>query len=116
MRKSIRSSLPHSLPPPAVVRINAVQRLEHDDRVSADNTHAEARLLAAGLALGGLVEDDVEEDVVAAQGAHDFPRAVELHFDALVEVLLFRSVSLGSIERGGGLGGGGGTFLSSGCG
>lgn len=116
MRKSIRSSLPHSLPPTAVVRINAIQRLEHDDRVSADNTHAEARLFAAGLALGGLVEDDVEEDVVAAQGAHDFARAVELHFDALVEVLLFRSVSLGSIERGGGLGGGGGTFLSSGCG
>ena len=72
----------------AVVGVDAVQRLEHDDGVAADHAHAQADLLIVGLALGGFVEDDVEEDVVAAQRAHDFARAVELHFDALVEVLV----------------------------
>ena len=71
----------------AVVGVDAVQRLEHDDGVAADHAHAQADFLVVGLALGRFVEDDVEEDVVAAQRAHDFARAVELHFDALVEVL-----------------------------
>ena len=71
----------------AVIRVNTVQRLEHDDGVAADHAHSQADFLVVGFALGGFVEDDVEEDVVAAQRAHDFARAVELHFDALVEVL-----------------------------
>jgi hypothetical protein len=74
----------------AVVGVDAVQRLEHDDGVAADHAHAQPDFLVVGLALGGFVKDDVEKDVVAAQRAHDFARAVELHFDALVEVL-FRS-------------------------
>lgn len=69
------------------IRINPIQRLEHDHRIAANDAHAEADFLVVGLALGRFVEDDVEEDVVAAQRAHDFARSVELHFDALVEVL-----------------------------
>ena len=69
------------------VLVNAIQRLEHDHSITADHAHAQADFLVVGLALGGFVEDDVEEHVVAAQGAHNFARAVELHFDALVEVL-----------------------------
>jgi hypothetical protein len=73
----------------AVVGVDAIQRLEHDHGVAADHTHSQADFLVVGLALGGFVEDDVEEDVVATQRTHDFARAVELHFDALVEVLCF---------------------------
>jgi hypothetical protein len=71
----------------AFTRVNAIQRLEHDDGVAADHAHSQADFLVVGLALGRFVEDDVEENVVAAQRAHDFTRAIELHFDALVEVL-----------------------------
>jgi hypothetical protein len=60
----------------AVARINAIQRLQHDDGVAADHAHAQAHFLVVGPALGRFVEDDVQEDVVAAQGAHDFARAV----------------------------------------
>jgi hypothetical protein len=72
----------------AFTRVDAIQRLEHDDGVAADHAQSQADFLVVRLALGRFVEDDVEEDVVAAQRAHDFARAVELHFDALVEVLL----------------------------
>ena len=75
----------------AVVGVDAIQRLEHDHGVAADHAHSQADFLVVGLALGGFVEDDVEEDVVAAQRAHDFARAVELHFDALVEVLFCKA-------------------------
>jgi hypothetical protein len=80
-------SPPISLAAMAFTRVNAIQRLEHDDGVAADHAHSQANFLVVGLALGRFVEDDVEEDVVAAQRTHDFARAVELHFDALVEVL-----------------------------
>lgn len=97
----------------AVVGIDAVQRLEHDDGIAADHTHAQADFLVVGFALGRFVEDDVEEDVVAAQRAHDFARAVELHFDALVEVLEKEVlVGVGDVH---GWKVGAGTFLSSGC-
>lgn len=75
-------------PLPPSITVNAIQRLEHDDGVSPDDTHPQAHFLVVGPALGGFVEDDVEEDVVAAQRAHNLARAVQLHFDALVEVLL----------------------------
>lgn len=93
-----------ALPRPPSIRINPIQRLEHDHSIPADHTHSQADFLVVGFALGGFVEDDVEEDVVAAQRAHDFARAVELHFDALVEVLflgekwlVFFLVSLGGM-------------------
>ena len=116
---SVLRLVPLFLAAVAVVGVDAVQRLEHDDGVAADHAHAQADLLVVGLALGGFVEDDVEEDVVAAQRAHDFARAVELHFDALVEVLLvWRLVSnfltgLDDCEEG--CVRECGTFLSSGC-
>lgn len=88
--------LPSFLAAVAVVGVDAVQRLEHDDGVAADHAHAQTDFLIVGLALGGFVQDDVEEDVVAAQRAHDFARAVELHFDALVEVLFWKLVLIWS--------------------
>lgn len=88
--------------------MDTVQRLHHDDRVAADHAHAQWHAAAGGY-FRGFVEDDVEEDlrmyvsdrwfvhylgrrlvgtyVVAAEGAHDLARAVELDFDAFVEVL-----------------------------
>jgi hypothetical protein len=71
----------------AVTRVDAIQRFQHDDGIPANHAHAQAHFLVVRSALGSLVQDDIQEDVVAAQGAHDFARAVELHFDALVEVL-----------------------------
>ena len=71
----------------AVARVDAIQRFQHDDGVAANHAHAQAHFLVVRSALGSLVQDDVQEDVVAAQRAHDFARAVQLHFDALIEVL-----------------------------
>jgi hypothetical protein len=86
----------------AVTRVDAIQRLQHDDGVSANHTHAEAHFLVVGSALGRLVQHDVQEDVVAAQRAHDFARAVQLHFDALVEVLFCcgQRLAIGDLEEG----------------
>ena len=74
----------------AVTRIDAVQRFQHNNSVTTDHAHSQAHFLVVGSALGCLVQHNVEEDVVAAQRAHDFARAVQLHFDALVKVLYSR--------------------------
>jgi len=60
----------------AVTRVDTIQRFQHDDGISANHAHAQAHFLVVGSALGSLVQDDVQEDVVAAQRAHDFARAV----------------------------------------
>ena len=49
--------------------------------------HAELDLLSAVLFLDGLVQDDVQEDVVAAQNADDLATAIELDKESLVKVL-----------------------------
>lgn len=74
----------------AVTRIDAVQRFQHNNSVTTDHAHSQAHFLVVGSALGCLVQHNVQEDVVAAQRAHDFARAVQLHFDALVKVLFSR--------------------------
>jgi len=65
-----------SLAAVAVTRVNAIQRFQHDDCVAADHAHAQAHFLVVGPALGGFVQHNVQENVVAAQRAHDFARAV----------------------------------------
>jgi hypothetical protein len=80
-----------------LVAADPLQCLEHDDRVSADDLcdsldsnrtsnepggvlptyhHAEFDLLSAVLLLDGLVQDDVQEDVIATQNANDLSAAV----------------------------------------
>lgn len=49
--------------------------------------HAQPDLLSAILLLDGLVQDDVQEHVVAAQNTNDLTAAVELYEQSLVEVL-----------------------------
>lgn len=55
--------------------------------------HAKLDLLSAVLLLDGLVQDDVQEDVVAAQDADDLATAVELDKQPLIEVLQQAGVS-----------------------
>lgn len=73
------------LTPP--VPTNPLQRLQHHNRIPSNNHHSQRNFLAAFLFFHSVVEDNVQEDVVAAQGAHDFARAVELDEEAFVEVL-----------------------------
>lgn len=80
------------LPPP--IPTNSLQRLQHHNRIASNNHHPQRNLLASFLLLYSVVEDNVQEDVIAAQGAHDFARAVELDEEAFVEVLfVWESVS-----------------------
>lgn len=62
--------------------------------------HAELDLLSAILLLDCLVQDDVQEDVVAAQNADDLATAIQLNEQPLVEVLQHIGVSMRAPERG----------------
>lgn len=62
--------------------------------------HAELDLLSTVLLLDRLVQDDVQEDVVAAQDADDLATSVELDKQSLVEVLQQIRVSMGVPKRG----------------
>lgn len=62
--------------------------------------HAELDLFSAVLLLDGLVQDDVQEDVVAAQDADDLAAAVELDKQPLVEVLQQAGVSMRAWRNG----------------
>lgn len=101
-------SIPRATPP---IITNPIQRLHHNHRISANYTHSQPDFFVVGFAFRGFVEHDVQEDlgilmevsevvlerergsfvgmshVVAAEGAHDFAGAIELDFNALVEVL-----------------------------
>jgi hypothetical protein len=46
-----------------VVVANTIQRLQHHDRVSANDAHSDADFLAVGSRFGGLVEDNVQKDL-----------------------------------------------------
>lgn len=62
--------------------------------------HAKLDLLSAVLLLDGLVQDDVQEDVVAAQNADNLATAIQLDEEPLVEVLQHVGVSMGAPSRG----------------
>lgn len=108
-----------------LVAADPLQRLEHHDRVSADDLceplvscskfwvacvclsvclstyhHAELDFLSAILLLDGLVQNDIQEDVVAAEDADDLAAAVELDKQPLVEVLQKKGVSMRASKRG----------------
>lgn len=46
-----------------VIAVDPVEGFHHDHRVSTDHAHAQPHLFVVRLALGGFVEDDVEEDL-----------------------------------------------------
>lgn len=50
--------------------------------------HAEADFLTPVLLFDRLVQNNIQEDIVAAEDADDLAAAVELHKQALVEVLV----------------------------
>ena len=51
----------------AVVGVDAVQRLEHDDGVAADHAHAQAHFFVVGLGFGRFVEDEIQKDLWKAR-------------------------------------------------
>ena len=59
---------------------DAFERLDHDDAVATDDDHADGIHHVAALdVLGGLVDDQVHEGIVAAQCSGDQTVAVQLH-------------------------------------
>lgn len=67
---------------------NPVQRLQHDDRVSADHNHSNLLLLAGLLLLDGFVDDEIHEGIVTAQNPRELTPAVDLKGQFLVHELL----------------------------
>lgn len=64
-----------------------VSYLQHDHRISTNDYGANVVLFTAVALLDRIVQNNIQEYIVAAKDADDFARAVELHEEALVEVL-----------------------------
>lgn len=71
--------------------------LKHNDRVAANDHHADSDFLSPLLLLESLVEDDVHEYIVASQDADDFAVAVQLAEHPLFHILLQFGLSLGHL-------------------
>jgi len=81
---------------------NPIQRLQHDDRVSADDHHSDRLLISVLFLLDGFVDDEIHEGIVTAQNARQRTSAVDLKGQSLVhELLQFGRMSLRHFERDG---------------
>lgn len=63
------------------------------------HNHAEPDLFSAILLLHSLVQNNIQEDVVAAENADDLAAAIQLDEQPLIEVLQENDVSMRLLER-----------------
>ena len=49
------------------IRLNTIERLDHDDRVAANHAHSDTRLLAVQLGFAGFIEDEIEENLTPSE-------------------------------------------------